>query len=149
VAPDWWMATAPTGHPYYHNTATGETTWTEPEAVKQHKQSPSGSQSVEQSAMAYLSTIRGGSSGQSVVQQQGDGGASASNLITGADNPDITVTGNGHIPQPWTTFDQVQMPQMLIRSLTTHPPTPFLLSGAAGVPMRPQEGTSKLDEIPG
>merc|ERR1719506_3550379 len=30
IAPDWWMAIAPTGLPYFHNTKTGETTWIAP-----------------------------------------------------------------------------------------------------------------------
>ena len=30
VSPDWWMAYAPSGHPYYRNSKTSETTWTKP-----------------------------------------------------------------------------------------------------------------------
>ena len=30
IAPEWWMAVAETGYPYYHNTTTKETTWIQP-----------------------------------------------------------------------------------------------------------------------
>merc|ERR1740138_744308 len=33
---------------------------------------------------------------------------------TGADQPDITVTGSGQIPPPWKSFDMVQFPQQLV-----------------------------------
>mmetsp|Transcript_56937 Transcript_56937/g.135434 ORF Transcript_56937/g.135434 Transcript_56937/m.135434 type:complete len:1347 (+) Transcript_56937:51-4091(+) len=35
LSPEWWMQYAPSGHPYYYNSATKETTWTAPNLQSQ------------------------------------------------------------------------------------------------------------------
>ncbi|CAE8652461.1 unnamed protein product, partial [Polarella glacialis] len=47
LSPEWWMAFGPTGHPYYHNTKTNETTWSRPDLG-----TATTAKSMDQQAMA-------------------------------------------------------------------------------------------------
>jgi len=117
VGPDWWMAFAPSGHKYFHNTTTNVTTWTKPDGVTVPGET--SAKDMDKEAMAYLGGASGpGPQGGGGGRGGGGGGGEVNNLSIPAtgDAPAITVSGNGQIPPPWTSFDQVRerFPQQLI-----------------------------------
>jgi len=122
VSPEWWMAYSPTGHAYYHNTVTNETTWSTPAGVSD----PTSAKSMDQQAMAFLTTNQPAvpqaqqhhqqqpeQSYQPVADQGGQPQISASSAS------DISVNGSGNIPAAWVTFEQMQgqVPQHLIQPM--------------------------------
>lgn len=164
ISPEWWMAYSPEGHPYYHNTATKETTWTRPNvssptapAAPPQNDSKALDQQALQSyllsnqvaeaqaqaqanqgaqAMGYNSASMGNQSvprqstghsvspmGQQSLAPMGDmGGSMGSRPVqtvaaAGGTEPEITCKGNGHIPSPWRTFNDVQLPRPFIEPM--------------------------------
>mmetsp|Transcript_40738 Transcript_40738/g.87454 ORF Transcript_40738/g.87454 Transcript_40738/m.87454 type:complete len:627 (+) Transcript_40738:294-2174(+) len=118
---EWWMAYAPSGHAYYHNTTTNETTWTAPPGVSE----PTSAKALDNQAMAsYLASTQSAAQapaaqpqGQSYTPQPAAGGAPSQATYMSDPKMPITVTGNGHIPAPWTSFNDVQLPQGLIQPM--------------------------------
>lgn len=54
IAPEWWMAVAETGYPYYHNTTTKETTWIQPVlSAPQPPALPADVRSLDQAMVSY------------------------------------------------------------------------------------------------
>eukprot|EP00929_Paragymnodinium_shiwhaense_P098621 TRINITY_DN600_c0_g2_i7.p1 TRINITY_DN600_c0_g2~~TRINITY_DN600_c0_g2_i7.p1 ORF type:complete len:559 (+),score=133.64 TRINITY_DN600_c0_g2_i7:128-1804(+) len=98
IGGDWWMATGPTGQPYYHNTVTSETTWTKPDI-------PGGGGGAAAGApvQSYQSNVGGG----------GDDGAPPSM----DHSQPVEVKGTGNIPAAWLEFDQVQFPRNMIEPM--------------------------------
>eukprot|EP00406_Dinophysis_acuminata_P004215 CAMPEP_0179232732 /NCGR_PEP_ID=MMETSP0797-20121207/12011_1 /TAXON_ID=47934 /ORGANISM="Dinophysis acuminata, Strain DAEP01" /LENGTH=569 /DNA_ID=CAMNT_0020939861 /DNA_START=43 /DNA_END=1749 /DNA_ORIENTATION=+ len=55
LSPEWWMAYAPSGHAYYHNTTTSETTWTEPPELANRNQGAQNSQDPQDPSQQSMS----------------------------------------------------------------------------------------------
>lgn len=125
ISKDWWMAMAPNGSPYYHNTTTGETTWLAPmlsaeASIASHStnQEEALRQSEQQTAQTVAAQHYGVSSG--VGQSQTDVDRARSMMMSVAAptaKRDITATGNGHIPAPWLRFEDCTIDKALMEPM--------------------------------
>mmetsp|Transcript_55947 Transcript_55947/g.88648 ORF Transcript_55947/g.88648 Transcript_55947/m.88648 type:complete len:570 (+) Transcript_55947:96-1805(+) len=125
ISPEWWMAYAPNGLPFFHNTTTQETTWIAPmlsneasTAATSNNRDEALKKAEEATPMTAAAQQAGLSSGwgQSQADQQ-----RAQQMMMAAAPPkaahDITATGNGYIPKPWIRFEDVTIDRALIEPM--------------------------------
>lgn len=125
ISTDWWMALAPIGLPYYHNTKTGETTWIAPMLSLESQVAANSTNQVEarkeadQAAPMTVAAQQAGLSsdlGQSSASRE-----EAMKMMMSAAPPsakhDITATGRGNIPKPWFRFEDVSIDKALLQPM--------------------------------
>lgn len=125
ISTEWWMAMAPTGLPYFHNTKTGETTWIAP-MLSLESQSAAVSNNCDEANKEASAQTPQTLAAQDAGLSSGMGQSSAAaedgrRMMMGAAPPqvkhDITATGKGNIPKPWYTFADCDFDRSLLQEM--------------------------------
>mmetsp|Transcript_13078 Transcript_13078/g.24060 ORF Transcript_13078/g.24060 Transcript_13078/m.24060 type:complete len:530 (-) Transcript_13078:133-1722(-) len=106
LSPEWWMQYAPSGHPYYINSVTKETTWVAPNL---QQQAPPQHHAAPPPPAHYY-----GAYGMPPPHAGYGHPPSAYTMPAYEDRPEVTVKGSGHVPPAWMRFEEVRLPRNLI-----------------------------------
>jgi len=127
ISTEWWMALSPDGTPFYHNTATKETTWLAPmlsleaQTVTSNASASNLDDLQKQADSAAPATMAAQQFGLKTSDQMDQSSSQQNNMMQmmqaaapPKQNRDITTTGRGDIPPPWWRFEDVKFMRELL-----------------------------------